>query len=171
MKSRKVKKLDLEQLVELYKKSAAIKEGLARNPNEITPEYMNEILKKTLNGGLGILIEDENHKIVGAMLSFQHGPEAFKHTLGNMTMAVDPNYFGKGLGKRIFVDFVTELAKNRPDIARAELQVRQNNQLAIKIYESVGFVIEGVQKNRILDAQGRLSSDVMMAWYNPNFKY
>ncbi len=168
--TRKIKKSDLSELVALYKKSATIKEGLARTPQEITKEYIGEIIDKATKDGLGLVITDENKKITACLISYKLEPKAFKHTLGNMSLAVDPSYFGQGLGKKIFRDFVDEVRQNRPDIARVELNVRESNKLGIKIYQSVGFVIEGVQKNRILDAEGKLSDDMIMGWMNSGFR-
>lgn len=170
-KIRKVTKLDITKLIELYKKSATIPEGLARTTKEITPKYIKEVVTKSINGGLGIVIETADKSLVGALLSFKHDPEVFKHTLGNMSMAVDPEYFGNGFGKKLFIAFTDEVCQNRSDIARVELNVRQTNKLGIKIYESVGFKVEGIQKNRVLDSKNNLADDTMMAWFNPNFKY
>ncbi len=169
-KTRKIKELDLEKLVLLYKKSAAVSDGLARSPDEITKEYMADVVTKTIKDGLGLAIENENGEIVACLISFKYGIKSLKHTLGNMSLAVDPAYFGKGLGKKIFQDYVNEIAQNRPDIARVELHARESNELGIKIYKSVGFELEGVHRNRILDSQGKLSSDVVMSWLNEGFK-
>lgn len=168
---RKVTKLDIAQLITLYKKSAIVPEGLARVAEEITPKYIEEVVTKSINGGLGIVIETAEKTLVGALLSFKHDPEVFKHTLGNMSMAVDPKYFGNGFGKKLFVAYIDEILRSRSDIARVELNVRQTNKLGIKIYESVGFKVEGIQKNRVLDSKGNLADDTMMAFLNPNFKY
>jgi putative acetyltransferase len=168
---RKVNQSDLKQLTKLYKKSTSVKNGLARTPQEITKKYMQETLEKTLQNGLGIVIEEESSKnLIGALLSFKFEAKAFRHTLGNMTMAIDPSHLGKGLGKQIFLNFLQEVRQNRPEIFRVELNVRQNNPYAIKIYEEVGFKLEGIMKNRILDDQGNLSDDSFMAWVNPMFK-
>jgi len=168
---RKIAVSDVKSLVALDKKSARIQEGIARTENEITEKYIEEVIDKSINGGLGLVIEDENGELRGALTSFKFIPSTFRHTLGNMTLVVDPDCFGNGLGKKLFTAFTQEIANNRPDIARAELNVRQTNKLAISIYESVGFVVEGIQKNRLLDSEGKLSDDTMMAWLNPNFKY
>ena len=167
---RKITKSDTTELLTLYKKSAAVPEGLARTPDEISEKYIAEITEKSINGGLGIVIENADKTLIGALLSFKHDPKVFKHTLGNMTMAVDPAYFGNGFGKKLFIAFTSEVRQNRPDIARVELNVRQSNKLGIAIYESVGFKMEGVQKNRVLDSNGQLADDTMMAWFNPGFK-
>ncbi len=65
---------------------------------------------------------------------------------------------------------LNEVKNNRSDIARVELMVRENNSVAIKLYKSIGFEMEGVLRHRLLDADGNTSSDIAMSWLNPNFK-
>ncbi len=169
-KIRKVEIQDFLEIFNLYKKSAAVNDGLARNPNEITKKYIDEIVEKAVNNGLGIVILNQENQIIGSLLSYKFEPKTFCHTLGNMTLAVDPQYFGQKIGKKLFVAFTDEVKKNHPEILRVELNVRASNQRAVKIYEEVGFVLEGIMKNRLLDSSGELSDDSFMAWMNPNFK-
>lgn len=169
-KTRKVEIHDFLEIFNLYKKSAIVKDGLARNLEEITEKFIHEILEKAVNNGLGIVILNQENKIIGSLLSSKFEPRTFCHTLGNMSLAVDPQYFGQKIGKKLFVAFTEEIKENHPEILRVELNVRVVNQRAVKIYEEVGFVLEGIMKNRLLDFDGELSDDSFMAWMNPNFK-
>lgn len=161
---RKIQPSDQAQIFSLYKKSAAVKEGLARTPEEITQKYISDLVKNSCENGLGIVVLDQE-KIIASLTGHKLEAKAFSPTMTNLTLAVDPDYFGNSLGKKTFKKFTTEIQENHPEIHRIELNVRQNNQLAIKIYESVGFVTECVLKNRLLNYKNEISDDTMMAWY------
>ena len=57
------------------------------------------------------------------------------------TIGVDPAYQGQGIGRRLLTDLL-EIA----DGALVYLEVRTDNEPAIKLYESVGFVNVGVRR-------------------------
>ncbi len=162
---RRIEINDEEKIFRLYKKSSEVKEGLARAPEEITNKYIKEYISNTINKGLGIIILDENQVEVAVLLSYKNEPKTFTPTIGNMSLAVNPDFIGYGVGKKIFTYYINEITNNFPEIQRIELNVRQTNQRAIDIYKSVGFVVEGVMKNRLLDSNSKLSDDTFMAWY------
>ncbi|MFV1362853.1 ribosomal protein S18-alanine N-acetyltransferase [Mycolicibacterium elephantis] len=57
------------------------------------------------------------------------------------TVGVDPAYQGQGIGRQL-VTRLLEIASG----ATVFLEVRTDNEAAIKLYESLGFVILGVRK-------------------------
>jgi ribosomal-protein-alanine N-acetyltransferase len=57
------------------------------------------------------------------------------------TIGVDPAYQGQGIGRRLLTDLL-EIA----DGAVVYLEVRTDNEPAIKLYESVGFVNVGLRR-------------------------
>lgn len=52
---------------------------------------------------------------------------------------------GRGIGRALMVRLSEELGKRK--IGSITLEVRKSNTAAIRLYESVGFVCEGVRKN------------------------
>jgi putative acetyltransferase len=60
-------------------------------------------------------------------------------------VAIQPEYFGKGCGKKMMLEII-DFCKNK-SVSRIELSVDTNNEKAIKLYESVGFLKEGILKN------------------------
>jgi len=65
-------------------------------------------------------------------------------------MGVHQDFRGRGLGQRL-IDRTIADAKQK-GLERIELEVFASNTPAIKLYEKVGFVVEGVkQKARKLD--------------------
>ena len=72
--------------------------------------------------------------------------------------------------QRPFTRFLDEVQNSYNHILRLELFVRITNTAAIRFYESLGFVQEGAQKDKILNQEGVLETPVAMAWYNPSFE-
>ena len=166
MKIRPVRKTDINALVALHQKTAAFPDGVARKPHEISKKGISSFVNSAMKSGLCFVAENpENPKeLIAEIHCFKHEPQVFKHTLGNLTIVVDPSFHGRGLGKKIFSHLIEEVKNNHPEIIRVELSVRENNPRAQKLYQSLGFEIEGVMRKRILSADGKLTGDVMMSW-------
>lgn len=87
--------------------------------------------------------EEDFGKLVGyggiAMMGTPTDPEFEVHTIG-----VDPAWQRRGIGRAL----LTELLQ-LPDAADAEvfLEVRTDNEPAIRMYESFGFARQGLRKN------------------------
>ena len=69
--------------------------------------------------------------------------EGFRHC-GRLGMGVHKDFRGRGLGQRL-IDRTIADAKQK-GLERIELEVFASNTPAIKLYEKVGFVVEGVKK-------------------------
>lgn len=89
--------------------------------------------------GVGILAEEE-----GLVVGFLTGM-AVVHELHLHNIAVHPDYRGKGVGKGLL-----EAADNycrSHDLRRILLEVRQDNEIARRLYQSRGFVAVGIRKD------------------------
>ena len=75
-------------------------------------------------------------------------------------IAVATPYRGRGLGRRL-VDAAAAAARAR-GARRLTLRVLADNEGARALYESAGFVIEGVQRDEFF-LDGRYVDDVLMA--------
>lgn len=156
---------DAAAIVELYAAVAAIEGGLARTAEEISREYVEYFLRNSLQSGIIVVARNnDNGKIVGEIHGYALGPKVFAHVLGELTIAVRPDYQGFGIGKALFTRFMDTVKENRPDITRVELIARESNQKAIEFYKKIGFEIEGRLRNRILSVGG-FEDDIPMAWY------
>lgn len=62
--------------------------------------------------------------------------------LCNLGMGIKKNYWGKGIG-RALMDKAIAFAEKSEYIAKIDLQVRTDNQYAIRLYRSAGFQVEG----------------------------
>jgi len=161
---------DRTRIFDLYQAVAAHPGGLARIQNEISISYVKGFLEKSLATGLILVIENTNQKILAEIHAYKNDLKVFEHVLGDLTITVHPDFQGKKLGKKIFTQFLDEVAKNRSDVMRVELIARESNRKAIEFYERIGFKIEGRFENRIRSVNGGFEADIPMAWMNPNYK-
>lgn len=156
---------DRQAITDLYREVAAIEGGLARATEEISEEYVENFVSKSVKTGIIIVARElKTEKIIGEIHGYALGPKVFAHVLGELTIAVHPDFQGFGIGKAIFLEFMRQVKENRPDILRVELIARESNAKAIKFYKKIGFEIEGRMINRIQSAGGGFEADIPMAW-------
>ncbi|MBL4661743.1 MAG: GNAT family N-acetyltransferase [Alcanivoracaceae bacterium] len=161
---RQTTKDDRAGIYKLYKKVATIAGGLARLENEVDNTYIDGFLDKTISRGLSLVAVDANDNIVGEIHAYASGLFCFAHVWTELTIAMDPDSQGQGVGRQLFTGFLNEVSSNYPHILRIELIARESNQKAIKFYQSLGFAIEGTFKNRIKNIDETYESDIAMAW-------
>lgn len=162
---------DTDNIFELYKTVSKEIGGLARTETEITKIYVENFVNQSFKNGLQFVIIDKlnEHKIIAEIHCYKLEPAVFAHVLSELTVAVSPNYQGKGLGKELFLTLLNDIQSNRPDILRVELIARETNSRAIQLYEKLGFKIEGRFEKRISNDRSTFEADVPMAWF-PSMK-
>ncbi len=85
---------------------------------------------------------------------------ASDHVLMINGLAVDPAQQRRGVGRALLDAAVAE-ARGR-GVRRLTLRVLAHNEAAQRLYESAGFVVEGIQREEFL-LDGRYVDDVLMA--------
>jgi putative acetyltransferase len=173
MHIRTAERSDLTAIKKLYQEVARKGEGLARVESEVSDEYIQHFLDKSIERGLIIVAEhpEKNGELIGEVHAFGPGVKVFEHILSELTIAVHPEFQGKKIGRTIFTIFLEEIGLNRSHIGRVELITRESNTKAIEFYQSLGFRIEGRLEMRIKTADGHFEADIPMAWQNPNFEF
>jgi ribosomal protein S18 acetylase RimI-like enzyme len=156
---------DIPLIQELYQRVAGIEGGLARTAAEIDREYVEHFVSKSIYNGIELIAStDEPGRIIGEIHCYSSGIGTFSHVLTDLTIAVDPEYQGKGVGRKLFSELLYDIATSRPDILRVELIARESNARAIAFYESLGFEKEGRLRNRIKKSTGEFEDDIVMGW-------
>ncbi|MER1900114.1 ribosomal protein S18-alanine N-acetyltransferase, partial [Proteus mirabilis] len=74
-------------------------------------------------------------------------------------IAIHPDYQGKGYGKALLLELIDNI--ERKDIATLWLEVRESNQKASNLYESIGFNSVSVRKNYYPTATGKEDAIIM----------
>jgi ribosomal protein S18 acetylase RimI-like enzyme len=155
---------DHGDLLQLYKRVSSIPGGLARLSHEIDDAYIDALLGNSTARGICLVAETGTNGLQAEIHAYTPIPSCFSHVLSELTIAVDPDAQGKGLGRRIFEAFMLIVETTRPKVLRVELIARESNTKAIQFYETLGFVIEGRMKDRIASIGGGYESDIAMAW-------
>ena len=105
------------------------------------------------------LIDDE---IAGLLLFQRERYRRMRHG-GNLGLAVRVGYQQRGLGTALLERFL-DWVRTRPGIEKVKLEVFSTNLVAQKIYERLGFVVEGVRQGDVR-VKGRAVDLILMAKY------
>jgi ribosomal protein S18 acetylase RimI-like enzyme len=160
---RRLTAADAPAVLALYRATAgAPSNGLARAPDEIDLAYVSGFLGKAVASGitLGVWAGDV---LAGEIHASRMGPRQFAHNLMDLTVAVHPGHQGHGVGGRLFEGLFAEAAKLTPRIERIELALREGNGGALRLYQRLGFVIEGRHEGRVRLPDGTVEADLTMA--------
>ena len=103
-------------------------------------EAQNSYLKEVFEKHYPMMVSELNQTIIGVCDIIPYPELGFRH-VGKLGMWVLPEYRGKGVGRELLVHTLSEAKKF--GLEKVELQVYSDNQPAISLYKSVGFVQEG----------------------------
>ncbi len=156
---------DAPAIRRLYQRVSAESGGLARQPEEITEDYVGHFLTRSLAKGVG-LVAEERGELVGEIHVYSAGLQIFAHVLGDLTVAIAASAQGRGLGRQLFAELLNRVQAQFPHVRRVELLVRESNARAINLYEQLGFRREGRLEGRVA-VGSRLEADIPMAWHAP----
>ena len=168
---RKAATQDKTAIVELHQKVARISQGIARTEAEITDQYIDGLFCTIERNGIMLVAIDSTGQLVAEIHASKYGLHIFNHILTGLTIAVHPDYQGKGVGKMLFQAFLDEVQKSFPEVGRIELESRASNQKSIGLYHSLGFVQEGRMKNKTRNVDGSFENSLLMAWTKPGFGF
>lgn len=156
---------DTEAVHELFRVIASKQNGFVRLEEEISHGFVEKTLKRSIEGGLAFgAIERGSGRLLGVITSRRLALKAFEHILSSVTIGVHPDFQKRGVGRRLFVDYLEHVQMQRDDISRVELIARDSNQKMIEFYESMGFRREGTFEKRVRNADGTFEADIPMGW-------
>ncbi len=157
---------DIAAIERLYIAVSSTTGGLAREPDEISRDYIDGFVTRSLNDGEIVVAEVAGiDGLAGELHAYRNPLRLFSHVYTNLTIAVHPDVQGRGVGRALFRALLDTVARERPDILRVELMTAERNGRAQRLYESVGFVREGRLDRAIRGADGTPEADIPMAWF------
>jgi ribosomal protein S18 acetylase RimI-like enzyme len=149
----------VDALVTLHRATAAAPGGLARTPEEIDAAYASGFVAKTSVGGIALGAWADG-ALAGEIHAGRMGIAQFAHVLTDLTVAVHPAWQGRGVGSALFRALFAAALK--PKVERVELMAREGNSEAIRLYERLGFQIEGRFPGRVRMPDGSTEADIAM---------
>jgi RimJ/RimL family protein N-acetyltransferase len=162
MNIRAAQESDAEVLAEAEYQTALVEEGLlVAKPYEIPVTAFRSKIRELAAHGLYAVLESEGRPI-GHLILEPLGLESIGH-VAQLTVVVHPGHTGKGHGRALMRHAIT-WTRQSDQIEKIELRVRSTNARAIALYESLGFVREGVLRNRV-KLQSGYADDICMALF------
>ncbi len=152
-----------DAVVALYR-AAAASGGLARRPDEIDATTVRPFLERAARDGVSRAVWTPDGTLAAEIHALRMAPAQFSHVLTDLTVAVHPDWQGKGLGSLLFQALIAAARGDlNPAITRIELMAREGNAGAIRLYQRLGFKIEGRFAGRVHLPDGTVEDDIAMA--------
>ena len=153
---------DAAAILVLQRRVAAIPGGLARRPEEITADYVDHAMAAAADGGFNLVAVDSDGAVCGEIHVERMKVALFAHVLTDLTVAVDPDWQGRGVGSALFRALIAAAGRATPPVGRIELGTGANNLGAQRLYERLGFQVEGRMPGRGRHPDGRVEDDIVM---------
>lgn len=122
-------------------------------------ESTRDFILDQINNDWPQLVAIHDGKVIGWCDISPLDRPVFAH-IGSLGIGVLSSYRGRGIG-RALMQAALQKAKLK-GLTRIELTVRENNKLAINLYEKFGFVVEGIHRNAVC-IDGKYENHVFMA--------
>ncbi len=142
---------------------------LLTHPGDMrTVEQYESSITQIAQGGFYSLcaIDPETDAIVGNAAFYPGSRVKIAHAAG-MVLGVLPQWQGCGLGVWLLNRSIEDMRKN-PKILRLDLLVMDGNDHAKKMYERVGFKVEGHREKAVRQPSGELCGEYMMGMWIGN---
>ncbi|AYV48335.1 GNAT family N-acetyltransferase [Caulobacter flavus] len=159
---RPTRSYDAIPIAAVHRATAAMPGGIARRPEEITDAYIDRILHEALADGVGLVAVDAAGTVVGEIHAVRIPVKLFSHVLSDLTVAVHPDWRGRGVGSALFQALFAAARAMDPPIVRVELNAGAGNAGALRLYERLGFRIEGRLEKRGRFPDGTFEDDIAM---------
>ncbi|CAN5477702.1 GNAT family N-acetyltransferase [soil metagenome] len=153
---------DAAAILALHRKVAALPGGLAREPGEVTATYVAHAMAAASDGGVNLVAVTADGVLCGELHVERMKVAIFAHVLTDLTVAVDPDWQGRGLGSALFGVLIETARTMTPPVRRIELWTGAANLGAQRLYGRLGFKIEGRMVGRGRHPDGRVEDDIVM---------
>ncbi|MBK9778233.1 MAG: GNAT family N-acetyltransferase [bacterium] len=162
MKIRRAVPEDAEAYGQLRSAVLLESEFMLREPGEYqfeAGELARQLEAVSGSGNSVVLLAHGDEDLVGFAAAAGGALSRTRHVAG-IVMAVRREYWGQGIGRALLAQ-VCAWARDA-HLYRLELNVAVSNERAVALYQSAGFVIEGVRRAAVM-CQGRYEDDYAMA--------
>jgi len=137
-------------------------DGVKENTMGIASEPMtrSEAFIKNQDKDAHVLVAEVDGKVVG-IAGLHHNNRPRKRHTAMIGISVHTEYQGKGIGTKL-MEALLDIADNWLMLLRVELTVLEGNDHAKKLYERLGFEVEGIQRMSVTK-NGHYVDEIAMA--------
>jgi ribosomal protein S18 acetylase RimI-like enzyme len=146
-------------------------DGLVARSDEVDPGAISRQIESARAASNSIFLvavvpkAPDDDEVIGLIL-LEGAPLMRLFDVARVTMAVTPAHRGSGVGREL-LKHAMDCADEAGQIRKIELLTRANNERAIRLYTSLGFVEEGRLRARLKLEDGSYVDDVCMARFRP----
>ena len=149
-------------------------DGLVARSDEVDPGAVSRQIESARAASNSLFIvaavpdetaHDHDDTVIG-LLALEGAPLMRLYDVARLTMAVTPAHRGEKVGREL-MQYAMACADASGLIRKIELLTRANNERAIRLYKSLGFVEEGRLRARLRIEDGSYLDDVCMARFKP----
>ena len=141
-------------------------ENLDREPGEafIDPQGFQSIIKADSESDRNIfLVAETNGRLIGFSRCAGNDLKRFRHKV-EFGVGVLKEFWGYGVGKNLLQESISWADEN--GMKKMTLNVMESNENARKLYEKLGFEVEGILKNDKLLSDGKFYYMIVMGRIN-----
>ena len=157
IKIREIEVEDYKELLDFMKKVKGETNFLLGYPDEIKLSYEDEkehIKKVKTSETSNYFVVMKNNKMIGCIGFNGNTARKMKH-YGTIGISVLKEYWGRGIATALLEKLIS-WAKEK-GIKKINLDVFENNERAIKLYEKFGFKLEGCIEDGIFDGENYIN--------------
>ena len=147
-------------------------DGLVARSDEVDPKAISRQIESARAASNSLFIvaavpddSGDDDTVIG-LLALEGAPLMRLYDVARLTMAVTPAHRGERVGREL-MQYAMACADASGLIRKIELLTRANNERAIRLYTSLGFVEEGRLRARLRIEDGSYLDDVCMARFKP----
>jgi ribosomal protein S18 acetylase RimI-like enzyme len=107
-------------------------------------DRVRAFVQQNVSLGAAQFVAIDGKTVVGWCDIFPAWPHAVQHC-GSLGMGLLPAYRGRGIGQALLTACLSKARAN--GVTRVELEVRADNERALKLYERMGFAREAIKRN------------------------
>lgn len=122
-------------------------------------DMARELRRVDDGGGLTLLVEDEAGRITGFLSAERGFARRIRHVV-SIVVGLLPQVRGQGTGIRLFQ--ALETWAREQGVTRLELTVMTQNYAAVRLYEKMGFIVEGYREQAMF-VDGQFVNEFYMA--------
>jgi len=161
VKIRKALPSDIRQIIKNMK--AVAKEKQYIFIEKVTSHTVDEYRQLVKDDDCLVLVAEADGKTVGHLTLSLYGDVDKARHVRDVSMLIIDDYRGMGIGTQL-LEAAIIWARSKRDIKKLVLGVFSNNKQAFKLYQKMGFKLDGVKKQQYF-INGKYEDEINMALF------